>query len=176
MGVSNLFSLPYLGMKDGFHEYHFKVDSDFFTFFEHSPIENGEFDIDVSVDKRGNISEFSFNIVGKMRTICDRCLTEIKIPVTGKFVMHGKVSLEVGDNEDIIYIAPDQSHIDMRQYFYEMICLSLPLINVYDCEKEEPPVCDKVVLAKISKEMPAPEEEIENENVWSSLKGLISDN
>ncbi|MBL0027400.1 MAG: DUF177 domain-containing protein [Saprospiraceae bacterium] len=176
MGVSNLYSLPYLGMKDGFHEYHFKVESQFFMDFENSPIQKGDFDINLSVDKSGNISKFDFYITGFFEAICDRCLAEIRIPVSGNFKMHGKMGNEDEADDDVIYINPDQSNIDMSFYFYEMICLTLPLINVYNCNNEVPRVCDDTVLSKLSIDKKSPNVKTDNKNVWDSLQGLLSDN
>lgn len=174
MGISDLYSLPYLGMKDGFHKYYFTAGNGFLSFFESAPIKEGEFEIELDVDKRGHISEFVFIISGKAKVICDRCLADILIPVKGNFIMHGKVSNETGDDAEIIYIRPDQSNIDLSQYIYEMICLSLPLTNLYDCSTENPRVCDDDVLSKLTK---ADEKEINKDvNVWDNLKGLSTDN
>lgn len=171
MGVSDLFSLPYLGMKDGYHTYKFEVDSHFFKNFISSPIDSGAFEIHLDVDKRGSLSEFMFSISGKVDTSCDRCLASIELPVTGTFKMHGKISSIEGDDEDIIYIKPDQSHIDLSQYIYELICLSIPQIKVYDCAIEVPKVCDEVILSKLQTETP---NDIENDNpdLWSNIQGL----
>jgi uncharacterized protein len=176
MGVSNLYSLPYLGIKDGLHKYQFYAGNDFFSAFEHSPIEQGDFEIHVEVDKRGNLSEFVFHITGKAKAICDRCLADIKLPVSGNYVLHGRLSEEDVDDEEIITIKPDQSHIDLSQHIYEMICISMPLTNVYDCENEIPKVCDEAVLSKLAPDSGPKDVEIQDSNVWQNLKGLIEDN
>lgn len=176
MGVSDLYSLPYLGMKDGFHKYYFKAENQFFTHFENSLIKEGEFEIELEVDKRGYISDFLFNISGKAKVICDRCLADIRIPVSGNFTLHGKISNTDEGDAEVIYIKPDQSHIDLSQYIYEMICLSLPLLNVYGCEIENPRVCDDGVLSKLSVEVDLPKENIMSGNIWNSLKGQIPEN
>ena len=174
MSVSDLYSLPYLGMKDGFHRYYFTAGNQFLISFENSPIQEGEFEIELEVDKRGNISEFLFIISGKAKVICDRCLADILIPVSGRFPMKGKLSNESGDEPEIIFMSPDKSNIDLSQYIYEMICLSLPLSNISDCENESPRVCDDDVLAKLTKS--DEKDIIKDGNVWGNLKGLSTDN
>ena len=176
MGVSNLYSLHYLGMKDGLHKYQFTVGNDFFAAFEHSPIEQGDFEINLEVDKRGYLSEFVFDISGKAKSVCDRCLSDIQLPVTGNYVLHSKLSTKEVEDDEIISIQPDQSHLDLSQYIYEMICLSLPLTNVYDCENEMPRICDDAVLTKLASNDNAKEADKPDTNVWQNLKGLIEDN
>jgi uncharacterized protein len=176
MGVSNLYSLPYLGMKDGLHKYHFTAGNDFFAAFEHSPIHQGDFEINLEVDKRGYLSEFVFEISGKAKAVCDRCLADINLPVAGHYVLHSKLSTEEVEDDEIISIKPDQSHLDLSQYIYEMICLSLPLTNVYDCENEMPRICDDAVLSKLASGDNTKEADKPDSIVWQNLKGLIEDN
>lgn len=176
MGVSNLYSLPYLGMKDGLHKYHYKAGNDFFLTFEHSPITQGDFDITLEVDKRGHLSEFIFYIEGRVEAICDRCLADIRLPVQGKYILHGKISNEDTDDDEIISIKPEQSHIDLSQYIYEMICLSLPLTNVYDCESEQPRVCDDAILNKLTDGSDIVNKDQTEANVWQNLQGWIKEN
>lgn len=163
-------------MRDGFHKYQFVANDDFFAAFENSPIQQGDFEINLGVDKRGHISEFVFDLSGRAKAVCDRCLAEIRLPVSGRYVFHGKISSEAVDDEEIITIKPEQSHIDLSQYIYEMICLSLPLTNVYDCENEIPRVCDDTILGKLSENINTNIEEKPEVSVWENLKGLIEDN
>ena len=105
-----------------------------------------------------------------------RCLSDIQLPVTGNYVLHSKLSTKEVEDDEIISIQPDQSHLDLSQYIYEMICLSLPLTNVYDCENEMPRICDDAVLTKLASNDNAKEADKPDTNVWQNLKGLIEDN
>ena len=170
MNVLNHFSVPYKGLGNGIHHLNFTVDSAFFKEFEDSHIDNGNFNVDVELDKRHEHSILNFSISGKSKTSCDRCLSQIQLPIQGSFELHIKVGENEGSNDEIMFIHPDTSIINLAQVVYEFILLSMPIIKVYDCDMESNPPCNFVVLDKLDKE-----EQDSNEqqgNVWDSLKDL----
>jgi uncharacterized protein len=175
MSISDHFSVPYVGMKDGFHSYFFDADKAFFAGFENSPIDDGKFSIKVDVDKRPNLSELTFYIEGYFATICDRCLSEINLPVKNEFKLLVKISNTAHDDEEVIYIKEDQSHLYLGQIIYEFICLSMPLINKYDCESEIPKPCNEEVLSKLNVLDVLEEESDQTLNIWTGLKDIRLD-
>jgi uncharacterized protein len=175
MSISHHFSLPYIGMKDGFHRYTFNAGNDFFAAFPSSPIKDGLFEIVVDIDKRQGLSELTIDVKGHVAAICDRCLAEIKLPAKGIYHILVKVGNDTSDDDEVIFIRDDQSHLDLAQVIYEFICLSLPLVNIYDCENEVPPVCNDEILNKLKHTSESTEEEQKNESIWDSLKNLNTD-
>lgn len=150
MRESGHFSLPFSGMKDGFHEYVFVADSLFFQLFEKSPISEGTFEILVEADKRPGITDLSFIINGHAAAVCDRCLADINLPVSGKYSLVVKIgSDDAQPTDEVLFVKPDQPAIDLTQVIYEFICLSMPLVNVYNCNKDVPPPCNFDVLNRL---------------------------
>ncbi|MBK8346330.1 MAG: DUF177 domain-containing protein [Saprospiraceae bacterium] len=176
MSISDRFSLPYQGMKDGLHQYQFEADDDFFAEFENSPIKNGFFKIDVNIDKRTNLSELNIEIDGYYSTICDRCLADIKLPVKGSYDLLIKVSDTETDNDEVIFIKEDESKLLLAQIFFEYICLSMPWINVYECENENPAPCNTEILKKLNETSGKMDESKTDDNIWEGLKGIQLDN
>ena len=78
------FTLPIKGLSHGVHSLTFDVSEDFFGQFEGSPIENGKFEVLLELDKRIDMLILDFNIRGKAFTQCDRCLADIKLPLSGE--------------------------------------------------------------------------------------------
>lgn len=175
MSISDHFSLPYVGMKDGIHSYVFEAGHDFFAEFENAPISDGIFTIVVDIDKRSGLSELTFNIEGHVSATCDRCLADIRLPVLGQYELLLKVSNTGTDDDEVIYIKDDQSHLYLGQVIYEFICLSLPIINKYDCDNEIPKPCNEEVLEKLNTS-----EKIETSNqtlnIWKGLEDIQLDN
>jgi uncharacterized protein len=170
MNVLGHFSVPYKGLGNGTHHLNFTVDSAFFKEFEDSHIDNGNFNVDVELDKRDEHSILNFSIEGESKTSCDRCLAQIQLPIQGSFELHVKVGENGGSNDEIMFIHPDTSIINLAQVVYEFILLSMPIIKVYDCDMESNPPCNFKVLDKLDEE-----EQDSNEqqgNVWDSLKDL----
>lgn len=149
MHISDHFSLPYTGMKDGLHKYTFVAGDEFLSHFPDSPIQKGDFTIRVSVDKRPGLSDLNFDISGRMATACDRCTADIQLPVYGSYQLVVKTGQENADDVEVIYIREDQPTLDLTQVIYEFICLSIPMVRVYACEDENPKVCNQEVLSKL---------------------------
>ena len=175
MSILEHFSVPYIGIKDGLHQYQFKADSRFFALFVNSPIVDGDFDIVVNVDKRTGLSELDFEIDGHISALCDRCLADIRLPVSSKNNILVKVSNKTSEDDEVIFIREDHSHLDLSQIIYEFIVLALPLMNIYDCENEEPRKCDMRVLEKLSEDVIEDTEPTTNK-IWENLKDINLDN
>lgn len=170
MNVLDHFSIPYKGMGIGTHQVNFKVDSRFFKEFEDSHIDNGDFKVNVELDKRHDHSILIFNIDGNTNANCDRCLSQIHLPLQGSFKLHVKHGEKVESNDEIMFIHPETSILNLAQVVYEFILLSMPIIKVYDCDQEENPPCNFEVLDKMNENVNT--DEVDQTNVWDSLKGM----
>jgi uncharacterized protein len=180
MGNLKEFSLPIKGLKNGVHEYDFAIGSDFFKNFESSPVEEGNFNVHLTLDKRDSFFELSFDIDGTIRTECDRCTATIDLPVVDSQYLTVKYSIEEKEEDaEIAYITHDTSEFNVAKYIYEYISLAVPFHKAYDCENDDPMPCDFDVLNRIN---PTPlESESEpidkKKNPFDDLKGLFnSDN
>ncbi len=170
MNVLDHFSVPYKGLGNGIHYLKFSVDSDFFKKFEDSHIDNGNFEVDVELDKRHDHSILLFEIKGKTNTNCDRCLSSINLPLQGSFELHVKHGENEESNDEIMFIHPETSILNLTQVVYEYILLSMPIIKIYDCGAEKLPPCNFEVLDKLNEG--DKEEDGQQDNVWDSLKGI----
>ena len=174
MSILEHFSIPYIGIKDGLHQYQFKVDNRFFALFENSPITEGDFNINLVLDKRSGLSELDFEIDGHIGALCDRCLADIRLPISSTNHILVKVSNKISEDDEVIFIKEDHSHLDLSQIIYEFIVLAMPLMNIYDCENEEPRKCDMNVLKKLSEDVIEDTEPTTNK-IWENLKDINLD-
>jgi len=170
MNVLDHFSVPYKGMGSGIHQLNFTVNSDFFKEFEDSHIDNGNIKVDAVLDKRQDHSILFINLEGNTNTNCDRCLSQIQLPLKGSFELHIKHGENEESNDEIMFIHPETSILNLAQVVYEFILLSMPIIKVYDCDKEEDPPCNFDVLDKMDYDVS--EDENESTNVWDTLKDM----
>lgn len=165
------FSLPYVGMNEGLHKYSFEVDDRFFRNFENSLIKKGLFKINLEIYKTDRLSELSIFIEGVTSAVCDRCLSDIMLPVKGEHHLIIKPGHEDMNDVDVIFVDFNTPKVYLDQIFYELICLSLPMSNVYDCENDAPRPCNDVVLKQLSRDEDT--DKPENDDIWSELKGII---
>ena len=163
------YSIPIKSLEKGVHIYDFKLDEEFFEHFESSPIAESDLDVKVVMDKRESMILWAFEVQGKIRTQCDRCMEDISLPIHQSHDLIVKYGPE-GDSDDVVYIEPDQPSFQLAPYLYEFSCLSIPLVRVYDCASDEEAPCNDEVLEILEE---AEEQESEgNTDLGDQLKDL----
>ena len=175
------FSLPIKGLKNGTHEFDFQIEPDFFKNFENSPIQNGHFDVHLTMDKRDAFFELVFDFDGSIDAECDRCTAPIQLHFGDSQYLTVKHSIATQDEDaEVVFISPEAPDFNVAQYIYEFICLSVPYHKVYDCENDDPQPCDFTILNRIVDAPSVIEEEIEEKtgkNPFDDLKKIFgSDN
>ncbi|MEZ4909863.1 MAG: YceD family protein [Saprospiraceae bacterium] len=148
MSVNRHFSIPFEGLKDGMHSFDFIVDDSFFSAFEMSPIKSAKIEMHCTLEKKPKVSNLTLIFNGFYYSSCDRCLENIQIPLTGSHLLHVKVQSRMAgtEEEDVIFIEEHTASIDLKQQLYELICLAMPIQNVYECENQFPRPCNSEVL------------------------------
>ncbi|MEM9821208.1 MAG: DUF177 domain-containing protein [Bacteroidota bacterium] len=163
----NHFSIPIQGLKDGVHPFKFQVDPAFFQHFAESPIEAGSFEVNLSFDKRPDMLVLDFSLNGTVRTACDRCLTDIDLPVEDQQQLIFKYGLVEKENAEVVYLLRDTSELNVSKYIYEYICLALPMIKL--CEEGNPDACNDEMTKYLGREEKDPDT---NNPIWDQLKNL----
>ena len=131
MSALKPYTLPIQGLKNGIHRYKFDVDSAFFSHFEGSPIENGQFDLSVELDKRDSFFELIFDFEGYAETECDRCTANIKLPFDGSHKLVIKRTQEdIEEDLDIVFLSPDVSEFNMHNTFTSLFVCQCRLIKL----------------------------------------------
>ena len=159
-------------MGDGIHNLEFDIDNDFFKEFEESHLDNGNFKVLIELDKKSDHSIMIFDVDGYTKTSCDRCLENIELPMYGEYKLLFKHSDEGENTDEIVYIHPETSILNLAEYVYEFILLSMPIIKAYDCENDEKPPCNFQVLDKLGLTEQDDSEDNSVKGVWNSLKDL----
>jgi uncharacterized protein len=170
MKVLDHFSIPYQGLKNGIHSLNFVVDNAFFNEFENSFIEQGSFDVTLLLDKRPDMAIAEFSCKGFVVLPCDRCLAEFSYPMDIDFVMHVKFGDDDPSVDEVIFIHPEAPSLNVAQYIYEWISVSVPMLKMHENIAE----CDPAIISKLKD--PSEIEEESKDSIWSSLKDLNLDN
>ncbi|MBY5957716.1 DUF177 domain-containing protein [Membranicola marinus] len=141
-------SLP--GLPVGVTTIETTVATKFFAQFEQSPIGEAAYEVRVFVDKKPGLYIVNVEADGWFAAACDRCLVPIRIPVETSnqyfFNLQSASKESVEDEEEVLTLEEGTVELDLRPLVYESIVLSMPMINVYECEEEEQPPCDMKVL------------------------------
>ena len=92
-----------MGLTNGTYEYFFELDNSFFKNFEKSEVLKGNFDISITFEKQDRMVVLMIQGKGYTKADCDRCLSEIEIPV----IFDDRVILKLEDTPTcLLYTSP----------------------------------------------------------------------
>ncbi|MCK4664510.1 MAG: DUF177 domain-containing protein [Bacteroidales bacterium] len=173
MNYLNKYSIPFHGLNEERCKYNFFVDNKFFEQFENSEIENGQADVRVILEKNINSLVLEFDITGKVLVECNRCLELFYLPIKYKGNIFAKIGNEnFEDTNGNVHIAHTLNELNIAQYIYEFINLSLPIKRVHPDDDNGNSLCNKEMLKKIE-ELSYKKLNNNINNNWNKLKDLI---
>ena len=151
--------------------YEFSLNGSFFKSFENEQIKDANLKAVVEVEKQGTLTKVVVKISGWLYAECDRCLENVKIPISTQESLTVKTAgrdREDGDDIDdsIVLIDKDDNQIDVSQHIYDFACLSLPMVILHKDGE-----CSGDIVSALGKEQE--EDEIIN-TPFSNLKDLLN--
>ncbi len=126
------FDLDIYNLRVGKHEYDFEGDDSFFASFEQSLIEKGSFKVKLIMDKSATMLQLHFHITGFIEQICDRSNEPFNYPldISERHILKfGEEDKELSDEIEII--DRNTQRINVAQYIYEFIGLSVPIKKIH---------------------------------------------
>ena len=133
------FIIPFVGLKQGKHEFQFDLTDTFFETFEYSIIQQGDVHIDFTLDKKDAMMVGEFQLKGTMKTVCDRCNDPIDAPIEGEFRLVYKFANEDDEDESLVIIFPEEFEINIKDSLLEFMNVLLPsrlIHNQGECNQE----------------------------------------
>ena len=174
MKPNRQFVIPFKGLKVGKHSFVYDIDDKFFDDYAQSEVTQGKIHVEVDLDKKASLLEFYFSLEGKVIVTCDRCLNEFEMPIaynTELFVKFGDVTEEQTD--EIIVLSHNEFELDVAQYIYEFVHLSLPYKRVHPDDANGHSTCNKEMLKKLD-EYIIRENDDNKDPRWDDLKNLLN--
>lgn len=173
------FLIPFVGLKLGKHHFEYQIDKSFFDNFEYDEFQNSEIKVSVVLEKKSNMLEISFKHQGFVQVPCDVTGEDFNLPIKSKMKLIVRFGEEFNnDNEELLILPFGEFEVDIAQYIYEMIVLSVPLRRVHPGVKDG--TLESEALKKLN-ELAVKETKKENkkeENIdprWDKLKQLLTD-
>ncbi|MDB5228494.1 MAG: hypothetical protein JWN78_2687 [Bacteroidota bacterium] len=172
--MSDLFKeykIPHAGLKREIHEFSYELDETFFANFDNALITKCNIQVNITFDKRHEPYIIEVDMDGTIWGECDRCTSSIPLSIHTSFIIYVKYTYDeaLKDMEDveIIYIAKDDTVIDITQFLYDYAHLSIPVHKI--CDKPgETEYCDEEIIKLL-------EQKIEDNTVdprWAGLDKL----
>ena len=158
MANRRAFEIAFVGLRPGLHDFSYELDDQFFKEKGAEDFEKGSATVKLSLEKNTGFMMLKFEVGGKAEVTCDRCGNPLKMDLWDEF----KMLVKLVDNPDemnaqeedpdVFYIARTESHIDVGNWLYEFVMLSVPMQRMCSPEVMGGPQCNNEVLEKL-KEM-----------------------
>jgi len=148
--IDSQYIIHFKGLKEGVHDFTFTIGKPFFEAFDHLEVPDGNVSVQVKLIRKFSLIELDINLSGEMQVQCDRCLANFQLPVSysGHLVVRFSET-EKEPDEEVIFLHPDEYRLDLRQFLYECLCLSIPLRKIHPDLQDGQPGCDPEMLGKL---------------------------
>jgi uncharacterized metal-binding protein YceD (DUF177 family) len=169
------FEIAFVGLKPGVHEYNYSVDNKFFEAFPQQDFRNCKANIKLLLDKKSSFMLLKFEIGGALEVTCDRCSNNLPLDlwdefnITIKIVEEPELMNNQEEDPDVYYIDRGENHIDVANWIYEFIILTIPMQKICSFDEMDGPYCDNEAMEMLKKLEPEEKENIENP-IWKGLE------
>lgn len=176
MNILERYSIAYKGLSEGRHHFDYEVDERLMEAFGNEEIRDVKANVSVDLLRHPNMLQFTVAIKGEATVDCDRCLEPLLVPIdfNGELVVRFSEQEKDYDGE-IMWISAGESEVNLAQYIYESICLSLPYQRVHehieDCNQDMVSSF-KIVTPEEFEQLATPKLEKEGDEQWEKLKAF----
>ena len=169
------FVLSFFGLKEGLHKYEYKIDKQFFESFNFDDFLKADLKGDLDLVKKSTLLELHFEYNGTVVVPCDLSNEPFDLPLKGELDMVVKFGEEYNDDNEEVLILPHGEHqLNVGQYIYEMIVLSIPSKKVHPGIEDGSLKSD--IIDKLEELSPNKNKEKNNTDPrWDGLKKLLID-
>lgn len=173
------FTIPFVGLKLGEHHLDLDINKEFFEYFGYDEFDKTAINLAVLLNKKSTLLEFTLSYEGSVRVQCDLTNELYDQPVKGTyhFIVNFGESFN-DENEDLLIIPHGSYEVNIQQYIYESIILSLPVKRVHPGVEDG--TLDSEILDKLEELSPKAIEDKEDTTSetdprWDTLKKLLND-
>ena len=170
MGWRLKYDVEFKGLKEGLHEFGFEVQDKFFEHFEQGLVTKGDIRVEVILEKRSSFMKLFLVINGYVELVCDRCLEHYQQKVKSKYEFFIKYGENEFEDDEIIWILPEEHKINLAQLIYEYIILSLPLKQVHPDSADGQSGCNREMLSRLESHRLNDEKKDTTDPRWAALK------
>jgi uncharacterized metal-binding protein YceD (DUF177 family) len=157
MKYNREYEIAWQGLKSGPHTYVYDIDDRFMQAREASEdFRNWDAKITLIFDKHENFFMLHFDIDGKITVPCDRCGDDFDLRLWDEFdlvikLTGGDDSELPDDEDDVAFIPRSETVIDISDWLYEFLMLSVPLQHIHPDKADGSTGCNEAALDLLDK-------------------------
>lgn len=157
--------LPFRALSEGEHRFDYQLDNSFFECYDALSEYAGTIAAEVVLLKKDSKQQIKLSLEGMLFTSCDRCLEPMKLPfeATGDYYLREAEEGEE-EKEDVVFVAPENTEIELSQLFYELLMTGLPQKKMHEKKECNEEMLRKLEALKVKKETIDPR--------WAALEKL----
>lgn len=173
MNYRREFEIGWYGLALGEHHFKYEVDEDKLrrmSFPEIEGLDNYQFKIDLKFDKKSSFFLLKFEIDGTAGANCDKCGERFDLEIWDEFDLVVKLTHDTGEQEpgnddeaDVVFIPRSETVIDVSEWIYEFLQLSIPIQLKHPDDENGKPTCNPDTL-KILEQYSQSTEQTSEEN------------
>jgi uncharacterized metal-binding protein YceD (DUF177 family) len=175
-----LFTIQYVGLKEGEHNFEYQIDKSFFDYFEFDDFNSVAINVNLDFVKKSTFMQLYFKVDGSVNVNCDLTNEPYNEPIQGEFELVVNFGQEYNDeNEEILILPFGEYELSVAQYIYELVILSVPNKRVHPGVEDG--TLKSEILNKLEELSLGSTEEQENNDQsetdprWDSLRKLLTD-
>jgi len=171
------YTIPFVGLKLGKHQFEYEIDNEFFEHFEYDEFNSANVKVDLLLEKKTTLLELTFKASGTVNVFCDLTNEPYDQPINSELILVIKFGDSYNDeNEDLLILPHGEYEVNVAQYIYELIVLAVPSKRIHPGVEDGSLQSD--VLDKLEELSPKEKEIKEEEDIdprWNKLKNLLND-
>ena len=170
------YEIAWQGLKPGPHTYVYDIDDRFMQEREvNEDLKNWDARITLVFDKHENFFMLHFDVDGNVTTPCDRCGDEFKLRLWDEFDLVIKLTGDdvdkIDDEDDVAFIPRSETVIDISNWLYEFLLLSVPLQHIHPHKADGSSGCNPAALNLLDQLSEHDEAPVQNP-LWKGLDAL----
>ena len=182
MSKAKEYLIPFIGLKLGKHHFEYQINNAFFEIFDYDEYESSDIKVNVVLEKKSTMLELSFSHKGSINVPCDMTGEDFDLPIKGEMKVIVRFGEEYNnDNEELLILPFGEFEVNVSQYIYEMIVLSVPLRRVHPGVQDgslKTEALDKLNELAVTELKEEKNKDNKEENIdprWDKLKQLLTD-
>jgi len=168
----NAFDIPFVGLKNGIHQFEYSIDNLFFEGFDFREFHEAKFDVSLAFNKKERMLELQFIAKGYVGVSCDVTTEPFELQMAPSWTQLIKFGNPEASTDEILILPEGTYKINVAHAIYEMIILAIPP------KLEHPGLADGSLQSEILdklKTLEPKESPISGQNDprWNKLKDLL---
>jgi uncharacterized metal-binding protein YceD (DUF177 family) len=152
--TENQYIIAYKGLHEGSHDFIFNIGKSFIEKHEFLEARDGKLRAEVNMVKSATQLSFAITICGFIEVPCDRCLDYFPLEINFTGNLYVKFSGTAGEYDgEVIVMDPEEGEIDLKQYIFESIGLSIPYRKIHPPDRNIEPACNPEMMTRLGEHM-----------------------